>query len=71
MTEVILTEFPEIDIETTITYGLYKFHNRKMELPLEVQLTPPGLEAEGWRRWAINVLIEAKKRHERPVAIID
>lgn len=70
MTEIILTEFPEVDIETTITVGLYRFHNRKMELPIEVQLCPIGLEKEGWRRWAIKVLQEAKKRNERPVAVI-
>lgn len=68
--DTVLSEFPEIDIETTITVGLYRFHNRKMELPLEVQLTPPGLEAEGWRRWAIKVLQEAKARKEAEVIYV-
>lgn len=70
MAEAIFTEFPEIDIETTVTVGLWRFHNSKMELPVEVQLCPIGMEAEGWRRWAINQLIAAKRRKDECAIVI-
>lgn len=66
--EYIQTDFPEIDIETTVTVLLWRFQNRKMELPIEVELCPPGMEVEGWKAAARRVLLEAKKR-ERPLIV--
>lgn len=58
---MIETPFSEIEIQTTVTVGINLFQNRKMELPLEVHLCPPGLEAVGWRRWAEKVLRNGPK----------
>lgn len=66
--EYIQTDFPEIDIETTVTVLLWRFQNYKMPLPIEVELCPIGLEAEGWKAAARRVLLEAKLR-ERPLIV--
>lgn len=66
--EYIQTDFPEIDIESTVTVLIWRFQNRKMELPIEVELCPPGMEAEGWRAAARRVLLEARNR-ERPLIV--
>lgn len=63
-----VAEFPEIDIETTVTVLLHRFHVGKIELPLEVELCPIGLEAQGWRAAAIRVLREAEAR-KKPLVV--
>ena len=60
-------QFPEIDIETTITVLLHRFHHGKIPLPLEVELCPPGREVLGWRAAAIRVLEEAAKAKQQDV----
>lgn len=66
--EYVQTDFPEIDIETTVTVLIWRFQNRKIPLPIEVELCPIGMEAEGWRAAARRTLLEAKNR-ERPLSI--
>lgn len=60
----IQVEFSEMDIEATIVVHLRWFHMGKIELPMEVQLCPIGLEAQGWRIYAIRILREAAKRRQ-------
>lgn len=59
---MIETDFPEIDIETTVTVLMHRFHTGKLPLPLEVEMCPIGFEAEGWKAAARRVLKEARAR---------
>lgn len=59
---MIEADFPEIDIETTVTVYLKRFHDGKMPLPLEVEMCPVGFEREGWRAFARRILKEARAR---------
>lgn len=59
---MIETDFPEIDIETTVAVYLKRFHAGKIPLPLEVEICPPGFEREGWRAFARRILREARAR---------
>lgn len=62
------SEFPEIDIQTTVTVLLHRFHTGKIELPVEVDLCLPGFEVIGWRRAAERVLREARAK-QKPLVI--
>jgi hypothetical protein len=69
-TSAIEVGFPEIDIQTTVTVLLRRFHLGKIELPPEVELCPVGLEAEGWRVAAIRTLKEARERNRAAAALV-
>lgn len=59
----IVADFPELDIEATVAVYLKRFHQGKIPLPVEVELCPPGFEAEGWRAFARRILREARERN--------
>ena len=67
MDSIVETDFPEIDIETTVTELLWRFREGKIALPTEVELCPLGLEADGWRAAARRVLREAAQRKQRDI----
>lgn len=62
--------FSEVEIETTITVGLWRFQNSKMELPTEVELCLVGQEAHGWRAWAIKTLRQAAEKYQRENTLV-
>lgn len=59
---MIETDFPELDIEATVVVLLHRFNRGQIELPVEVELCPPGLEGKGWRAAAVRTLKEARER---------
>lgn len=61
-TRDISVEFPEIDIQTTVTVLLWRFQQGQIELPTEVELCPVGFEVHGWRAAAIRILKESLGR---------
>lgn len=63
------SEFPEIDIETTITVLLHRFHTGQIELPQAVELCLPGFEAIGWRQEALRILREARAKQQQPLIV--
>ena len=60
-------DFSELEIETTVTVLLHKFQIGKIELPMEVALCLPGMEATGWRAAARRVLKDGLIQRHREV----
>lgn len=64
------TGFSEMDIEATVVVHLKWFHQGKIALPMEVELCPIGLEAQGWRAYALRILREAAEKRRQAETLV-